>query len=149
MLFYAEKYHLQRYGRPICGDVYIKMPYGPVGSFAYDILKRSDFLPEGVLKEIDGSLEIRRRAGIPSVSARRKADLDRFSETDLECLNEAINRCKESDFKSLTQTVHKEKAWQKADMYCEMDYELFIDEALPDREELISYLRETAQTSVL
>lgn len=32
ILFFAEKWHLNRYGRPIIGDTYIAMPRGPVPS---------------------------------------------------------------------------------------------------------------------
>lgn len=37
-LFYADKWHLSCYGRPVFGDTYIKMPFGPVASLAYNIL---------------------------------------------------------------------------------------------------------------
>ncbi len=39
LLFYADKRHLNRYGRPITGDDYIAMQYGPVASTTYDMLK--------------------------------------------------------------------------------------------------------------
>ena len=149
ILFYADKFHLQKYGRPVFGDVYIKMPYGPVGSFAYDILKKSDFIPQDILKTINESLEIRKENDIPAVFAKREPDLDCFSETDLECLNEAIDKCKKIDFASLTQITHEEKAWQQVNMNSEMNYELFIDEDIPDRDELIAYMKETAQTVLL
>ena len=32
VLFYAEKEHLNKYGRPVIADTYIAMPWGPVPS---------------------------------------------------------------------------------------------------------------------
>lgn len=149
ILFYADKFHLQKYGRPVFGDTYRKMSYGPVGSIAYDILKKNDFLPGNILKKINDSLTVKKEEGIPAVFAQRDPDLDYFSESDLECLREAINECEKMDFNSLTEKVHKEKAWEEAEINSEMDYELFVDENLTDREELIEYMKETAKTVVL
>lgn len=39
VLFFAEKLHLNRYCRPIIGDTFIAMPYGPVPSTIYDFIK--------------------------------------------------------------------------------------------------------------
>ncbi|MFB3902421.1 MAG: Panacea domain-containing protein [Acidobacteriota bacterium] len=36
LLYFADKYHLTRYGRPVIGDQYVKMEYGPVPSKALD-----------------------------------------------------------------------------------------------------------------
>ena len=39
LLYFADKLHLERYGRFITGDRYIAMEYGPVPSNVYDMLK--------------------------------------------------------------------------------------------------------------
>ena len=38
--FFADKYHLNKYGRPIAGDNYIADTYGPLGRSVYRILNR-------------------------------------------------------------------------------------------------------------
>jgi uncharacterized phage-associated protein len=38
VLFFAEKSHLNRYGRPIVADTFIAMPNGPVPSTIYDFI---------------------------------------------------------------------------------------------------------------
>lgn len=103
ILYYADQLHLSRYARCITGDVYIAMKYGPVPSIINDILKavRGDsyfsgdefkpyfcFINKYMLKQI------------------QKPNLDYLSDTDVECLNEAITLCKDKSFEQLTQMSH-------------------------------------------
>lgn len=147
-LFYADKFHLQQYGRPVLGDVYVKMPYGPVASAAYDILKRSDFVPEEFDAIIEQGLETR-PGPHPRVRAKRAPDLSFFSGTDTDCLQAALEHCDRMDFSRLSAETHVERAWLEADMHGEMNYELFIDQDVPDREALLEYIRETSQCLAL
>lgn len=39
ILFFAEKLHLNRYGRPIVADTFIAMANGPVPSTIYDFIE--------------------------------------------------------------------------------------------------------------
>ena len=39
VLYFADREHLAKYGRPITGDTYVAMEYGPVPSMIYDIFK--------------------------------------------------------------------------------------------------------------
>src|SRR5262249_13142313 len=41
LLFLADKYHLVRYGRPITGDRYYAMPYGPAPTTLLTLLSRA------------------------------------------------------------------------------------------------------------
>lgn len=148
-LFYADKYHLQRYGRPVTGDAYVKMPYGPVASLAYDMLKRNEFLPEEIIGQIDQALTTERSGSTPKVSAKRPADESCFSGTDLGCLEAALSACDGKGFDCLSHLTHTEQAWIEAEMNNEMDYELFIDADTPNRDELLEYIRETSECLAL
>ena len=44
VLFYADKMHINKYARPVIGDSYIKMPYGPVPSGVSDLIKRNPLI---------------------------------------------------------------------------------------------------------
>ena len=142
-LFYADKFHLQQYGRPVTGDTYVKMAYGPVASLAYDMLKSEDGLPSVALERIAEALDVKRDK-TPHVYAKRDPDVMCFSETDEKCLHEALEFCDGLDFDFLTHKTHQEPAWQAADMNSQMDYALFIDSDAENREELIEYIREMA-----
>ncbi len=143
-LFYADKLHLQSYGRPITGDVYVKMPHGPVASLAYDMLKGNDFLDEEMTREVQAALAVTREGTVPRVTARRSFDQDVFSGTDLECLERGLTLCDGKAFSGLSDQTHEERAWVEAEMNQEMDFALFIDEDVPNREDLLEYIRETA-----
>jgi len=46
LVYFADRYHLRRFGRPITGDEYLAMPFGPVASGAKDLTEMSEFLSE-------------------------------------------------------------------------------------------------------
>jgi uncharacterized phage-associated protein len=46
LVYFADRYHLRRFARPIIGDEYLAMNYGPVPSGTKDLAEMSDFLGE-------------------------------------------------------------------------------------------------------
>src|SRR5207237_3271008 len=46
LVYFTDRYHLRRYGRPVVGDEYVAMNYGPVASGTKDVAEMSDFLGE-------------------------------------------------------------------------------------------------------
>jgi uncharacterized phage-associated protein len=147
ILFFAEKYHLNRYSRPIVADTFIAMPNGPVPSTIYDFIKgqlASAGDPVAILAALDF-----RNEGYPAVSARREADFDILSPSDIECLDEAIAFCRGKPFKTLSGLTHQEKAWVNAPANGPIDYEALIDDDNPHRDEVIAEAREFAAYGVL
>ncbi len=114
-LYFADKLHLEKYGRQITGDYYIAMNKGPVPSGAFDLIKlaRGDKFryedkiinthPEKALKVVDKT----------QVYPNREPNLDLLSETDIECLNEAINQYGKMSPLKLKEIVKAEKAYKK------------------------------------
>lgn len=136
ILYYADQRHLSKYGRSITGDTYIAMAYGPVPSNVEDIFKavRGDsfFSPyvENIRKEefdfINKFI----------IRPKRNADLDYLSESDLECLDFAIDKCKDLSFQQLTDlshdlawnNTHRDRAISVKDILREMgDDEEYVD----------------------
>lgn len=133
VLFFAEKEHLNAYGRPIVADTFIAMPNGPVPTTLYDFIKGNLGLsedPQGFNEAIDTSK-------YPHIGLKRKFRCDVLSASDVEALDNAIKFCRNKGFGHLSQLTHQEAAWSKADTNGPMDYELFIDENNPNREALI------------
>lgn len=145
VLYFADKAHLLRYGRPVTGDVYIAMAHGPVPSGIYDLLRRDPFLPEELLKDLDAAVEIDR----PHVRAFRSANEEVLSGSDIEMLNQAWARYAELPFRELSRLSHQERAYVEASPNGAMDVELLVGEDDPDRDDLKREIREKAAYGVL
>jgi len=100
MLFAAEKYHLNTYGRPITGDIYMAMEHGTVPKWLYkDACKR---MGVGFAK-----------AG-NSLIAERNYIRKFFSITDIEALEFGYKEYAGMDFNEIRNKNHKELAWKNA-----------------------------------
>src|SRR3954465_16031103 len=91
VLYYADKLHLNRFGRPILGDRYIAMEHGPVPSVVYDMLGRDRFLDPDLIARVEAGLEFG-SGRPPTVRAKRDANTQVLSRTDIECLQNEIAR---------------------------------------------------------
>jgi uncharacterized phage-associated protein len=142
VLFFSDRDHLRKYGRPVIGDIYIAMDNGPVPSRVYDIVKGNlDFF--GDPAAIKAALHIDRDAQYPQMFHAREPDTEQFSETDIAALSEAIAFCKGKSFPYLSNLTHNEEAWSSAARETEMSLELLVPE--DQREEV----REAAAYAVL
>lgn len=144
VLFYADKAHLNAFGRPIVGDYYIAMEFGPVGSITYDLLKGTDAALEAVeLDRLPFRVEDRFH-----IVAERSADERKLSASDRKTLDDAIARYAHLSFGKLTQLTHAEPAYERAEPMGRMSYEDFVDEG-GDRDAKIDELREVAHRLVI
>jgi uncharacterized phage-associated protein len=145
-LFFAEKLHLNNYARPIVGDTFIAMPNGPVPSTLYDFIK-GQLYEAGDPEAIRAALSVQNDP-FPRITARREADIETLSVSDVECLDAAIAFCRQRSFSLLSSLTHRERAWMEAPVNGAMDYEAMIDEQ-PDRDALVEEVREFAVYGVL
>ncbi len=142
VLFYADKAHLNAFGRPIIGDEYTAMRYGPVPSGVYDILKKDPFYLEAI--GADGyPFEVRG----PYVEGKEKPDMSVFSDSDIEALETALTENRDLSFMALTEKSHKDPAWDRApDRW--MRYEDFLPDD-DERPEKAEYLAETSHRMII
>ena len=103
ILYFADQKHLSLYGRSITGDEYIAMNYGPVPSCVYDIFKavRGDSYFCG-----DEFKDIIYFPNKKDVAAKAEPDMDYLSQSDVECLDYAIEICRDKSFTELTNMSH-------------------------------------------
>jgi hypothetical protein len=80
VLYEADKLSLVRYGRFISGGEYYAMEHGPVSSETYDLMKHPDQRP-------DDAFAVGKKGTIRPL---REPNLDWLSESDRECLDEAL-----------------------------------------------------------
>ena len=111
ILYFAESEHLAEYGRPITGDEYKAIKYGPIPSFLKDAIKsintenpffKSDINPADYFELVKYF-----------VGAKRECNTDYLSESDILCLDNAISKLKNASFDEATEWSHNE-AWSIA-----------------------------------
>ena len=137
VLYFADKEHLAKYGCLICGDSYVAMRLGPVPSGAYDLIKNArgggycwaDFpIPDEFI--VDGNC----------IRPHRQANLDLLSESDVECLDIALQKYGHLSLGQLKALSHQEKPYKEADENDFIPLEA-IARSFPEGEELLEYLR--------
>ena len=137
-VFFADIYHINKYGRPILGDCYCAMKNGPVHSSLYDMLKHntSDYLIKN-----DKLIE-----------SLRGYDCEHFSKSDVEALEYAFNHYSQYETMQLSELTHAHKAWSRAIERCPnsknapMKWEDFFED---ENSEDIPYLKEVSGRMVI
>ena len=83
LVFFADRYHLRKFGRPVTECAYFAMTHGPVASEAKHVAEDDDLLPAPARSYARKFLEKKSVYDFASV-----ADVDKsvFSESDLEAL---------------------------------------------------------------
>lgn len=137
ILYYADQSHLSKYGRSITGDTYIAMEYGPVPSKIEDIFKalRGDSFFSGCVEDLKSFFEITNKFHLVP---KKKANMDYLSESDVECLDSAIKKCKGKSFSELTDMSH-DIAWHNTKRDRAMSVKDILRE-VNDSEEYASYI---------
>ena len=144
VIFFADKDHLNKYGRPIHGDTYIHMDNGPVPSAIRDIVTQNVFLSPNHLEEIQDSLEIKSRKEYYKTSAKRPPNLDYFSKSDIECLGSSLKKHGHLSFDDLYKLTHSEKCYSQTSNKDEISYSLMVDDDNPNKESILETIQETS-----
>jgi len=113
LLYFADKYHLMKYGQSITNDRHIAMEHGPVNSLALDILCFNDLVLHE--DEINYTYKLLKQTGkytfIANIEFTKK--LNYLSESGKEALDYIIQRFgKMSGFK-LTDYAHRLPEWKQ------------------------------------
>lgn len=118
-LYFANKEHLNRYGRLITSDTFFALPSGPVPTKLADVLdsiKTGKKLKESEKHLFSPIIQSLEHCGFDAenyFTAKELPDMDELSETDIECLNIGLNKCIGRDFGEIKEESH-DKAWEKA-----------------------------------
>jgi uncharacterized phage-associated protein len=136
VLYFADKEHLSRYGRLICGDSYTAMPYGPVPSNTYDLVKH--VRGDGYCN-VDFPVDEAFSVNGNDIVCKRAADEDYLSESDIECLDEAIGNYGYLSFGKLKRLSHQDRAFAETSLNDFIPLEAII-QSLPEGELLLDYL---------
>jgi uncharacterized phage-associated protein len=138
ILYFADRHHLEEYGRLVCGDDYFALPNGPVPSGTYDLIRDVQY-PQRESPHAEKARETFSLNGW-HIKPSREADLSFMSQSDIECLNKAIKEVGRLPFGRLKELSH-DAAYHSANINGEIPIEA-IASTLRDSEELIEELRD-------
>ena len=136
-LYFADLWHLEHFGRLITGDGYVAMKHGPVPSGAYDIMKAA----RGGQPESRFAALVQNAFAVNNayrIVPLRSADTRLLSQSDIEALDHAIQRCDGMNFRQRTEATH-DAAWQSADENEFISLDAIVD-MLPNKEEVKEFL---------
>lgn len=111
--FYAQERHLAKWGTPMMEDDICALPFGPVPSKVYDILKGArgeQNLTDTRL--IDAAKSI--RYSNEEFFAMETPDMGYLSKAAIECLNAAIQIIREKSFSDILDTTHESAEYKRA-----------------------------------
>jgi len=116
LLFLADKYHLVKYGRPITGDRYCALPYGPIPSTILDIIEKviAGRIDDPHAASLSGALELDRRYQNPRFKAKAAFDARKLSQSDLMALDHVVAQFGHMEFAELKAITHEMVAYKKA-----------------------------------
>jgi uncharacterized phage-associated protein len=138
VLYFADRQHLEDFGRLVCGDEYFALPYGPVPEGTYNLLKDAKYRHRESLyaEQARSAIAVNGNWVKPS----RDANMELLSQSDIMCLNKAIEENGSLPFGVLKDKSH-DAAYHSANINGEIPVEA-IAATLRDSEELIEELRE-------
>ena len=151
LLFFADKYHLVKYGRPIIGDRYVKMEHGPVPSQALNWMNeviqpfRIRGIPRHELDYVQKYLETEEAGNRPTFKAKKEPDMSELSDSDVEALNSAISRYGRKSITAIWNAGHSERAWKETPNFGTIDYRLFFDEKNAHQKAILECAQERAE----
>ena len=138
-LYYADRKHLQEYGRQIYGETFYALEHGPVPSAAYEIITYANGRAKWDL-QFHEAIELLDVNDI-HVSARGSVDTELLSRSDMACLLDAARKYGKMPFGKLKKLSHQGKAFENADANGEMKLADLIDE-LRDGKAVASHLKD-------
>jgi hypothetical protein len=116
LIYFADRYHLRKYGRPVVGDTYWAMKLGPVAS---NVLDTANF-DEGKLDRdcLDYAKSFLGHpaddAKLLTVTSKKDVELKVFSQSDIEALEAAYNEFGDKDQFELADIIsHSYPEWAK------------------------------------
>lgn len=131
LIFFADRFHLRKYGRPMTGDEYYAMQKGPVPSGTKDLAEMADDYRNDVVIAYAGQFI---SPLLPSKSLKSIKDIDfnELSVSDKDALEFAWINFGKFDDKTIVEKTHEYPEWKKHESALQtgrrvrMDYQDFL-----------------------
>lgn len=155
LLFLADREHLLRFGRPITGDSYSALPYGPTPNKVLCLLDGLEKVAlEGDDPMSDEVAELAKHLDVAedeysTYHAKSEPDLEALSRSDIRVLDHVVEDHGHKEFNELKALTHSMKAYTKVwrdgvQRKYPMAFEDFFAEN-PDKADLLKELLENQQ----
>ncbi len=144
LCFYADKYHLEQFGKPIFNHTYTKLPRGPVPTWLYSIIRTKisgsfdyDFEDEvKVFNKFIATEEIQWDEGTKVIFTKLKEfDKKYFSKSQIKILMQVSEEFKNISASAISELSHETNAWKSVDFNEIITYESMVDD-----EEISKYI---------
>jgi uncharacterized phage-associated protein len=124
LLFFADRYHVRKYGRLVSSDNYVAMEYGPVGSTTRDVLEQNDItLSKSFLEYVNQYIQTQGY----EFSCSRDIDADEFSQSDIEALEFALKTFGNFNQYELADITHDYPEWKEYERFLKTNNSYPID----------------------
>jgi uncharacterized phage-associated protein len=110
LVYFADRYHVRKYGRLVTNDNYYAMQHGPVPSASKDIAEANDYLNDKARNYSEQFIE---PAGKLSLRSIRKVDRSVLSDSDMEALRFSWDSFGSYDQFELRDLTHDYPEWLK------------------------------------
>lgn len=133
VIYFADKYHLEHYGRQITGNTFIAMDYGPVPSEAYDMCK---IIRDGIWIPDELKCFYQKKH---LFFCTESPDIDMFSESDLEALDKSIKTITEVPLFSQLKEISHDEAYNNTELNEKISIESIIN-TFDNGKQIMEYL---------
>lgn len=147
LLYFTDKFHLTRFGRPVIGDRYYCLKYGPLPSAADNYMDEAELSARTGEKQFDALfdryLTVDAAPPYPLYKAKHSPDLDVFSESDLEALENTLQQYGRYSAWELVDLTHDELPFKLSNKKrtpqgrADLPYELFFEGASEDAQRVL------------
>lgn len=121
LLYFADKEQMLKYGTPITGDDYYRLPHGPIPTHGLNLLRgigsRSRIALRDQYFQVDGW----------KVKAKKAANLAVFSKSENRTLAAICARYGHLSADYLEALSHREPTWKKTKLHNRIDFALFFE----------------------
>lgn len=129
LIYFADRYHLRKYGRPVTNDEYVAMKFGPVASKTKDIAEDTIFLDDIESDYRKGFINLNKY----NLLSANNVDMSVFSDSDMEALDFVLEHMGRFDQYQLADLSHAYPEWKRHEKELErgasaidIDYEDFF-----------------------
>lgn len=118
LIYFADRYHLRKYGRLITNDIYFAMKLGPVASSTKDIIENSEFLDDAEKEYAQQHLKL---ISPYMLQSENPVDSEVFSDSDIEALNFAWDNFGHIEKYYLSKLTHSYPEWKRNELNLELN----------------------------